>query len=99
MKNEPRWVCTENPKHYQKVNKSDLKLTKMLALISKADQKRVQKFFEEKQKAAAPLTTKATKKTVNKGNSSKTKSTKPISTAKRTVKKSAEDDGQMKLVF
>ena len=32
MKNEPRWVCSENPKHYQKVRESDLKLEKMVAL-------------------------------------------------------------------
>lgn len=33
MKNEPRWVCTEDKRHYQKVRASDLTLEKMEALI------------------------------------------------------------------
>lgn len=32
-KNEPRWVCAENPNHYQRIKKSDLILPKMKALI------------------------------------------------------------------
>ena len=51
MKNEPRWVCSENPKHYQKVRESDLKLEKMVALIpTKIARKEVEKYFAQKRK-------------------------------------------------
>ena len=33
MKNEPRWVCSEDSRHYQKMRESDLRLEKMAALI------------------------------------------------------------------
>lgn len=56
MKNEPRWVCSENSKHYQKMRESDLKLEKMAALIpTKAARKEVDRYFmkkhQEKQKS------------------------------------------------
>ena len=52
MVNEPRWVCSSNPKHYQKMRESDLKLDKMAALIpTKAARKKVDRFFAEKRKA------------------------------------------------
>lgn len=35
MKKEPRWVCSEEPRHYQKMRQGDLKLEKMAALIPK----------------------------------------------------------------
>lgn len=33
MENEPRWVCSKNSKHYQKIREGDLKLEKMAALV------------------------------------------------------------------
>lgn len=66
----------------------------MLALMPKADQKRVQEYFEEKMKKLAVVTTKVKKKSSAKGKTSKAKAP-----SKRTVKKTAEADGQMKLVF
>lgn len=48
MTNKPRWVCTADSKHYQFLRKNDLKLTKMAALLSSADQKRVKEYFEHK---------------------------------------------------
>lgn len=51
MKNEPRWVCSKEPRHYQKMRESDLKLEKMAALIpTKAMRKEVDKFFAQKKK-------------------------------------------------
>ena len=47
MKNEPRWICTENPKHYKKVRKGDLRLEKMVSLIPKTQLKQVLAFFEQ----------------------------------------------------
>ena len=53
MKKEPRWVCTKNPKHYQKIRESDLKLEKMRALIPPKDLKAVKKYFESRNKKGA----------------------------------------------
>lgn len=51
MKNEPRWVCTSNPKHYQKVRKSDLKLPEMVKLIPTVkERKAVEQYFDKKSK-------------------------------------------------
>lgn len=51
MKNEPRWVCSENPKHYQKMRESDLKLEKMAALIpTKTARREVDRYFAQKRK-------------------------------------------------
>ena len=72
MKNEPRWVCTKDSRHYQKMRESDLKLEKMAALIpTKAARSQVNKYFsarkkefEAKKKAAVPKEA-ATKKSTN----------------------------------
>lgn len=49
MKNEPRWVCSEDSRHFQKMRESDLKLEKMAALIpTKASRKEVDRFFAQK---------------------------------------------------
>ena len=46
MKNEPRWVCSETPRHYQRMRESDLKLPKMAALIpNQATRTAVDKYF------------------------------------------------------
>lgn len=51
MKNEPRWVCTEDAKHYQKMRESDLKLEKMAALIpTKTARRDVDRFFAQRRK-------------------------------------------------
>jgi len=52
MKNQPRWVCSVNPKHYQIMRKGDLKFEKMAALIpTKRERKAVDAYFEGKVKA------------------------------------------------
>ena len=50
MKKEPRWVCTANSRHYQKMRESDLKLEKMRALIPKKELKAVEKYFDSYRK-------------------------------------------------
>ena len=51
MKSEPRWVCSKDIRHYQKMRESDLKLEKMAALIpTKTARKEVDKYFEQKKK-------------------------------------------------
>jgi ssDNA-binding Zn-finger/Zn-ribbon topoisomerase 1 len=54
MKNEPRWVCSQDTRHFQKMRESDLKLEKMAALIpTKAERKKVDNFFADKKKEKA----------------------------------------------
>ena len=73
MKNEPRWVCSEDSRHYQKMRERDLRLEKMAALIpTKAARSQVNKYFfakkkeiEAKKKATAPKKTSATKKSLS----------------------------------
>lgn len=51
MKNEPRWVCSADSRHYQKMRESDLKLEKMAALIpTKTARKEVDRYFAQKKK-------------------------------------------------
>lgn len=51
MKSEPRWICTMNSKHFQKMRENDLKLSKMAALIpTKKACKEVEKYFSAKRK-------------------------------------------------
>ena len=45
MKKEPRWVCCDNPKHYQKMRKGDLMLPKMVALIPQNMRIDVEQYF------------------------------------------------------
>ena len=54
MKNEPRWVCLEDSRHFQKMRESDLKLPQMAALIpTKSELKKVEQFFATKRKDKA----------------------------------------------
>lgn len=51
MKNEPRWVCSKNPRHYQKVRESDLKLEKMVKLIpTKSARRSLECYFTQRSK-------------------------------------------------
>ena len=60
MKKEPRWICTRNPKHFQKIKPGDLKLKKMAGLIpTEEDLLRVKTYLniknaEEMQNADSP---------------------------------------------
>ena len=46
MKKEPRWICTRNPKHFQKIKPGDLKLKKMAGLIpTEEDRLRVEAYL------------------------------------------------------
>ena len=87
MKNEPRWVCSENPKshQYKKMRFSDLKLEKMYAIIPSNKRKAVKKYFTEKQSGK--------KKTEQK---KEKKATKP---QKKTTKKSSNSSGGEQLTL
>lgn len=74
MKNEPRWVCSEDSRHYQKMRESDLKFEKMAALIpTKAARKEVDKYFAQKKKEKETTNNKKKKKSTSKKTPSKPK--------------------------
>lgn len=50
MKKEPRWICESNPRHYQKMRESDLKLDQMKSLIPRRELKTVEKYFIDRRK-------------------------------------------------
>ena len=52
MKKQPRWVCTQNPRHYQIVRQKDFKLPRMAAMLSKSERKAADHYFEQKQVTA-----------------------------------------------
>lgn len=55
MKEEPRWVCSADSRHYQKMRASDLKFEKMAALIpTKTARKKVNQYFAQKKKTLDP---------------------------------------------
>ena len=45
MKKEPRWVCCDNPKHFQKMRRGDLMLPRMVDLIPQSVKKDVEQYF------------------------------------------------------
>ena len=52
MKNQPRLVCRNDPKHYQIIRFGDLKLPQMAAKIpTKKERKAVEAYFAQYQKA------------------------------------------------
>lgn len=52
MKKEPRWVCSADSRHYQKMRESDLQLKKMAALIpTQADRIKVKQYFLARKEA------------------------------------------------
>lgn len=49
IKNEPRWQCATDPKHFQKMRYSDLKLEKMAEKTpTKKARREVEKYFKER---------------------------------------------------
>lgn len=46
MRTEPRWVCTQNPRHYTRIRKNDLRLEKMVELIPIDMREEVKQYFE-----------------------------------------------------
>ncbi len=46
MKDQPRWVCTSNRRHYRKIRKTDIKLENMMKLIPKSERKRLFAYFK-----------------------------------------------------
>ena len=89
MKNQPRWVCDENRKHYQKMRYGDLRLVKMKALLSSDDLKKVESYFAEirKEEPDTPV----------KENPKEQKPQKEEVKKKTTTKKNTNTEGQISL--
>ncbi len=45
MKNQPRWICVNNPHHYKIIKESDLQLPRMIALIPINERAKVYRYF------------------------------------------------------
>ena len=84
MKNQPRWVCSNNSSHYQFIRESDLRLEKMQALITtKKERKEVELFFAKKRKEresakAKPISNKKSSTSKKKSNSNRNSIKKPL---------------------
>lgn len=52
MKTEPRWVCTQDTKHFQRIHEGDLRLRGMAALLSKTEREAVDRFFADRKKSS-----------------------------------------------
>lgn len=49
-KKQPRWECTQDPRHYQQINRADLLLPGMRSLISpESEFSELEKYFREKE--------------------------------------------------
>lgn len=78
MKNKPRWVCSEDSRHYQKMCENDLKLEKMAALIpTKTVRKEDDRYFAQKRKERNSSNTAGTK---GKGTTATSKKKNPAKT-------------------
>ena len=100
MKNEPRWLCENNPRHYRKIRRSDLKLVKMWESVPKKMVKEVEDYF--KALAKEKESEKPKKKPKQQGKKSKTK-TKPSRFnapdlfSNHVTEKGKKDDGQLSI--
>lgn len=81
MKNEPRWVCDADSRHYRKMRYNDLNLEKMAALIpTKKDREMVEEYFN---KGGTKITIKNEK--------TNTVKEKTVSNKKATVQRNIDD--------
>lgn len=93
MVKEPRWVCSENPKHQKKkIRLSDLKFEKMYALIPSSERRAVKKYLNEKQAEKA----KAEKKKANSKTKKKTGTNKK--STKQNEKRNTPEGEQLSLL-
>lgn len=101
MKNEPRWVCQDNPRHYRKLRRSDMKLVKMWENVPKRTVKEVEDYF--KTLAKEKESEKPKKKPKQQGKKSKTKSkssktnTPDLFSNQGSTRKKKDDKGQLSI--
>jgi hypothetical protein len=102
MKNQPRWVCQNDPKHYQIMREGDLKLERMAAKIpTQKARKEVDKYFAHRKKAdeedSSKSTTSASKNKSKPASASKGKVSSKTKGASGNKAKSATKEPKAKL--
>ena len=101
MKNEPRWVCENNPRHFRKIRRLDLKLVKMWEGVPKKTVTEVEDYF--KALAKEKESEKLKKNPQQPGKKSKTKIKLPKSNApdlfsnQGSSGKGKKDNGQLSI--
>ena len=101
MKNEPRWVCENNPRHFRKIRKSDLKLVKMWENVPKRTVKEVEDYFKTLAKEKESEKPKKKPKQQGKKSKTKSKSSKPdapdLFSNQGSTRKKKDDKGQLSI--
>lgn len=100
MKNEPRWVCQDNPRHYRKLRRSDMKLVKMWENVPKLTVKEVEDYFKTLAKEKESEKPKKKPKQQGKKSKTKSKSSKPNAPdlfSNHVTGKGKKDDGQLSM--
>ena len=99
MKNEPRWLCENNPRHYRKIRKSDLKLAKMWEAVPQRTIKEVESYLNRMTKDKELDKTKTHKKEVSpskaKSISKKHGKERDLFTNNNGERKGKKDNGQL----
>lgn len=101
MKNEPRWICVANSRHYRKIRMADLKLVKMWEGVSKKAIKEVEDYFKALAKGKEAEKPKKKSKQQSKKSKTKTKSSKintpDLFSNQGSRQKGKKDDGQLSM--
>lgn len=101
MKNEPRWICVANSRHYRKIRMADLKLVKMWENVPKKTVKEVEDYFKILTKGDKTEKLKKKPKQQSKKNKTKTKVSKPkapdLFSNQESKRKGKKDDGQLSI--
>lgn len=101
MKNEPRWVCENNPRHYRKIRRSDLKLVKMWESVPKKTIKEVESYFDKLAKNKESGKPSKLKKKANpskaKSKSSKQGKERDLFSSQESKEKGVKNDGQLSI--
>ena len=101
MKNEPRWVCENNPRHYRKIRRSDLKLVKMWESVPKKTIKEVESYFDKLAKNKESSRPSKPKKKASpskaKSKSSKQGKERDLFSSQESKEKGVKNDGQLSI--
>ena len=101
MKNEPRWVCENNPRHYRKIRRSDLKLVKMWESVPKKAIKEVESYFDKlaknKESGKPSKPKKKASPSKAKSKSSKQGKERDLFSSQESKEKGVKNDGQLSI--
>jgi len=101
MKNEPRWVCENNPRHFRKIRRLDLKLVKMWEGVPKKTVTEVEDYFKALAKEKESEKLKKNPQQPGKKSKTKIKSPKPnapdLFSNQGSSGKGKKDNGQLSI--